>query len=58
MSDQPIYCPAQTFAGNRFEPSEYCETEVEDYGDFCSVHDAEDRSDADYDNYLESLRDE
>jgi hypothetical protein len=57
MTD-PIYCPAQTYAGSRFEPKEFCETEVEEYGDFCPAHDAEDRADADYDNYLESLRKE
>jgi hypothetical protein len=37
-------------------PAEYCETEVDDYGQLCDRHDEDDRSDADYDNYLESLR--
>jgi len=53
---EPIYCPAQTFRGNRFEPSEYCETEVADYGDLCSQHDAEDRADADYEAHRERER--
>ena len=56
MSDYPIYCPAQTYRGSRFEPSEYCETEVQDYGDYCDRHDEDDRADEAYDNYLESLR--
>ena len=55
---EPIYCPAQTYAGSRFEPKEYCENEVEDYGDMCAKHDDDARIDADYDNYLESLRKE
>lgn len=58
MTDGPAYCIAQTYRGNRFEQPEFCETEVENPGDLCSVHDVEDRSDADYENYLESLRKE
>jgi hypothetical protein len=53
-----IYCPAQTYARTRDTPAEYCETEVAEYGDFCPAHEDEDRADADYDNYLESLRSE
>lgn len=53
-----IYCPAQTYPQTPFEPAEYCTNEVPDYGDLCSIHDAEDRADADYDAYLESLRKE
>jgi hypothetical protein len=53
-----IYCPAQTYAGSRFEPKEFCENEVPDYGDFCPAHDDEDRADEAYDDYLESLRKE
>ena len=56
--DHPLYCHAQTYAATRFSPAEFCENEVADYGDLCPTHDAEDRSDADYDNYLESLRKE
>lgn len=56
--DYPIYCSAQTYRATRFEPAEHCETEVETEGDLCADHDAEDRSDADYENYLESLRKE
>lgn len=55
MSD-PIYCTAQTFRGNRFEPSEYCETEVEQEGDLCSDHEAADRADADYEAWRERER--
>ena len=51
-----IYCPAQTYRATRDMPAEYCENEVADYGDLCARHDAIDRSDADYENYLESLR--
>lgn len=58
MSDEPIYCPAQTYPQTPFEPAEYCWTEVADYGDLCPIHDADERDDADYDNYLESLRKE
>jgi hypothetical protein len=56
MTAEVIYCPAQTYRGNRFEPAEYCENEVSDYGDLCDRHDEDDRSDADYEDYLESLR--
>lgn len=51
-----IFCPAQTYRQTRDTPAEFCENEVEDYGDLCPAHDEEDRADADYDNYLESLR--
>lgn len=57
MTD-PIYCAAQTYRATRDNPAEYCETEVEDHGDLCARHDDDDRSDTDYDNYLESLRKE
>lgn len=43
MSDYPIYCTAQTFAGNRFEPPEYCENEVFSEGDLCQEHEEVDR---------------
>lgn len=39
---EPIYCPAQTYPRTRFEPAEFCETEVADYGDFCPVHEEPD----------------
>jgi len=48
-----IYCPAQTYRQTRDNPAEYCENEVEDYGDLCSVHDAADREDEDYDRWKE-----
>lgn len=57
MSEQ-IFCPAQTFPRTRFEPAEYCEELVSEYGDYCPKHDADDRADDQYDNYLESLRKE
>lgn len=53
-----IYCTAQTYRATRDSPAEFCENEVPEEGDLCSEHDAEDRSDADYDDYLESLRKE
>ena len=55
--DYPIYCTAQTYRGNRFEPSEYCENEVFAEGELCSVHDAEARCEDDYDRYLQSKED-
>lgn len=58
MSDGPNYCTAQTFRGNRFEPPEFCETEVDQPGDLCPVHEEDDRSDEAYDAYLENLRKE
>jgi hypothetical protein len=56
MTAEVIYCPAQTYRATRDTPAEYCETEVSDYGQLCDRHDEDDRSDADYENYLESLR--
>lgn len=52
MTDH-IFCPAQTYRGSRFEPSEYCETEVDHEGDLCPKHDEDDRADEAY----ERLRD-
>ena len=55
LSDQePIYCPAQTYRTTRDSPAEFCETEVDDYGDLCSIHDEDDRSDELYEAWLES----
>jgi hypothetical protein len=56
VGDEPIYCPAQTYRQTRDNPAEYCENEVEDYGDLCPEHEEDDRSDEAYDNYLQSLR--
>jgi len=53
MND-PIFCPAQTYRATRDTPAEYCENEVEDYGDLCPEHDEDDRSDELYDAWLES----
>lgn len=53
-----IYCPAQTYRQTRDNPAEYCDELVSNYGDYCERHEEADRSDADYDNYLESLRNE
>ena len=58
MTDYPIYCSAQTYHATRDTPAEYCETEVEQEGDLCDIHDAADRADADYEDYLESMRKE
>lgn len=57
MTD-PILCAAQTYRQTRDNPAEWCDELVSDYGDLCERHDEDDRSDADYDNYLESLRKE
>ena len=54
----PIYCTAQTFRGNRFEPSEYCETEVDDEGDLCELHDEQDRAADAYDAWKDSRYDD
>lgn len=38
---ETIYCPAQTRPARMYvdpEPAEYCENEVEDYGDYCEEH--------------------
>jgi hypothetical protein len=58
MTAEPILCPAQTYRQTRDLPAEYCENEVEDYGDLCARHDEDDRANEAYDNYLESLRKE
>lgn len=59
MTDGPAYCTAQTYRRTRDNPAEYCETEVEQEGDYCERHDEDDRRmDADYEYYLESLRKE
>jgi hypothetical protein len=38
-SSEPAQCAYQTYRATRFEPAEYCETEVESEGDFCARHD-------------------
>jgi hypothetical protein len=53
VSAETIYCPAQTYRQTRDTPAEFCENEVEDYGDLCSEHDAADRADDDYDQWKE-----
>jgi hypothetical protein len=58
MTDEPIYCPAQTYRATRDSPAEFCENEVDDYGDLCSEHDEDDRSDELYEQYLESKYDD
>ncbi|MFB8368563.1 hypothetical protein ACFC25_04275 [Pseudarthrobacter sp. NPDC055928] len=55
---ETIYCPALTYRQTRDTPAEYCENEVADYGDLCDRHDEDDRADAAYDDYQESLRDD
>lgn len=57
MTPEVIYCAAQTFRGWGLEPSEYCENEVDDYGDLCPAHDTEARDEDDYDRYLQSKED-
>lgn len=51
---EPIYCPAQTYRATRDSPAEFCEEEVEDYGDLCPKHDEDDRSDELYEAWKES----
>ena len=61
MTDDPILCHAQTFAGRMYndpEPASYCENEVENLGDLCSEHDEDDRADELYEQYLESKYDD
>ena len=58
MSDYPILCHAVTYRATRDTPEELCETEVEDYGDLCAVHDEDDRADELYEQYLESKYDD
>lgn len=53
---EPIYCTAQTFAGNRFEPREYCTNQVDDYGDLCAEHDAAARMEDEYERRLDAQR--
>ena len=58
MSDEyPIFCPAQTYRATRETPAEFCENEVFEEGELCSVHDAEARCEDDYDRYLQSKED-
>ena len=40
-----IYCPAQTRPARMYqdpEPAEFCETEVENEGDYCPKHEEQD----------------
>ena len=57
MTDK-IFCHAQTYRATRDSPAELCETEVDDYGMLCSVHDEDDRADELYEQYLESKYEE
>jgi hypothetical protein len=54
----PIYCPAQTYRQTRDNPAEYCENEVEDYGDLCPKHDEADRVDEDYERMRDARYDD
>jgi hypothetical protein len=47
MTADPILCPAQTYRQTRDEPAEWCENEVEDYGDYCERHSYTDEDAAD-----------
>lgn len=58
MVSEPIYCSAQTYHATRDNPAEWCEELVDEHGDLCPIHEEADRADADYDNYLESLRED
>jgi hypothetical protein len=39
-------------------PDEYCENEVEDYGDFCPKHEADNRAEYDRERLMEDERDD
>lgn len=52
-----IYCPAMTYPRTPFEPAEFCENEVADWGDLCPTHEEEDRGDEAYENWKESRYD-
>lgn len=58
MSAEPIYCPAETYRQTRDNPAEYCEEEVENEGDLCSRHEADDRDDYDRERLEEDARDD
>ena len=58
MSAEPIYCPAQTYRQTRDSPAEFCENEVEDYGDLCPEHDEDDRADYEYDRMRDARYDD
>ena len=51
---EPILCPAQPYQATRDSPAEFCENEVDDYGDLCPEHEEDDRSDELYEAWLES----
>ena len=55
MSAEPIYCPAETYPQTRETPRELCENEVENEGDLCPTHEADDGADDDfdYDRYID-----
>ena len=58
MTVNPIYCPAQIFPATRLEPAEYCENEVEDYGDLCPEHEESDRADEAYERMRDARYDD
>lgn len=59
MSDYPIhFCPAEMYPQTRDNPREMCMNEVDEEGQFCPAHEADDRADEAYDTYRENLRKE
>jgi hypothetical protein len=58
MSAETIYCPAMTYRQTFDSPDEYCENEVEDYGDFCAKHEADNRAEYDRERLMEDERDD
>lgn len=58
MSADTIYCPAQTYAQTFDSPAEWCENEVEDAGDLCADHEADERDDYDRERLEEDARDD
>jgi len=55
---EKIYCTAQTYAATRLEQAEFCETEVDEPGDLCELHDEQDRADEAYEAWKESRYDD
>ena len=52
------YCPAQTYAQTFDSPAEWCENEVENSGDLCTDHEADDRDNYDRERLMEDARDD
>ena len=58
MSTETIYCPTMIYRQSFHAPDEYCENEVEDYGQFCPKHEADNRAEHDRESLMEAARDD